>query len=68
MIKPTLNKVFQKDLTSYKMSDYLIEYHLSSIFGAFNYWINNKNISIDEMFVFIQEVVTKGVFTVIKEL
>lgn len=68
-MKPTLEKLLKKDLKSNKFTDYAIEYHLASIFGVITYWIqNSKNISIDELFHFFQQAITKGIFNVMKEL
>ena len=67
-MKPLLKKIFAKDLTNNKI-DYVIEYHLSSLFGVITFWIlNNKNISRDELFSLIENIIRKGVFNVMVEL
>lgn len=67
LLKPVLSKVLKIDLNSQR-SEYLIEYHLSAVFGVLNYWINEKkNISTNDLFALIKEVSTKGVLTVITE-
>lgn len=68
LLKPTLCKILKKDLNN-KYVDYLIEYHITSVFGVVNFWVlNGKNISVDELFNLLQQIITKGVFTVIKDL
>lgn len=68
-MKPTLKQLLKKDINNNKYTDYLIEYHLASIFGIISYWIQNKkNITIDELFNLLKQIITKGVFTVMNEL
>jgi len=67
-IKPLLKQIFKKEMNNTK-ADYLIEYHLASIFGVINLWIKNKkSISIKDLFNLLKQITTKGVFNVMKEL
>ena len=66
-IKPVMKKLLKKELNKPE-DDYLIEYHISAVFGLINFWINNnKNIKTDELFKLLYKVSTKGVITIIQE-
>ena len=66
--KPILKNVFNKDIKNKKI-DYVIEYHLSSLFGIITLWLaKKKEISIDELFNLIKNIVSKGVLNVMMQL
>ena len=69
IMKNNLTKILRKDITNNKYTDYLIEYHISSVFSLITYWVKtNKNISKEELFTLFKEIITKGVFTVMREV
>lgn len=66
ILKPILSETLKIEIN--EKTDYLIEYHLSAIFGIINYWNSHeKSMSINELFTLLQNVSTRGVLTVIQE-
>lgn len=66
-VKPVIKQYFPYP-TENPAFDYLLEYHLSSVFATAKLWISRKrDLPIDELFDLLRQIVTRGVFTVLTQ-